>query len=189
MTWNITGDIGSGMVSSEELCQRWQLINLYTQCFTWPILRPLKERILFESHAADGIKCLDTCAKYNRAQAPIFSDQATFDELLSWAINTTSDPVTKQLYPGVMGTAFWIGITYLSEKLCVSFHWQHHFSDHETEGVWRNYYTGEKVDLSFAAATDLDGGELLNCAALIGPWNGWSDWTCMITKVLNTKES
>ena len=60
-------------------------------------------------------------------------------------------------------------------------------SDHETEGVWRNYYTGEKVDLSFAAASDLDGGEVQNCAVLVGPWNGWSDWTCIVPKVLNTK--
>ena len=85
-----------------------------TQSITYlPILRPDKARILFETPAEDGIKCLDTCLKYNRAQAPIFSDQAEFDELLSWTINTSMDPVTKIFFKdvGAGSGTFFLGIT------------------------------------------------------------------------------
>ena len=111
MTWNITGDVSSGLVSSEKLCQRCQIINLCTQSNILPFLRTDKARVLFETIATDGIKCLDTCAKYNQAQAPIFSDQVEFDELVSWLTNTTRDPVTKLFYKDVIGGAFWVGIT------------------------------------------------------------------------------
>ena len=111
MSWNITGDVGSGMVSSEKLCQRCQILNFSTQSTSYPIFRPDTARVLFETLYSDGIKCLDTCLKYNRAQAPIFSDQATFDELVSWAINTTVNPVTKAYFKDVVSATFWIGIT------------------------------------------------------------------------------
>ena len=55
-------------------------------------------------------------------------------------------------------------------------------SDVETEGVWRNYYTGEELDLSFAV-TNNDGEEAENCAILVGVWNAWSDWSCLVPKV------
>ena len=52
------------------------------------------------------------------------------------------------------------------------------------EGQWRNYYTGAAVDLSFAAA-DTAAGDNGNCAILVGAWNGWSDWKCLVPKVEN----
>ena len=70
-----------------------------------------KARVLFETRATDGVKCLDKCQEYNRAQAPIFSDQAEFDELVSWAINTTTDPVTKLYYKDGISATFWLAIT------------------------------------------------------------------------------
>ena len=62
-------------------------------------------------------------------------------------------------------------------------------SDHETEGVWRNYYTGEEVDLSFAASGELNGGRAENCAILLALWNGWTDWKCPVPKVLNFEKT
>ena len=62
------------------------------------------------------------------------------------------------------------------------FYLNHQCSDVEREGVWRNYYTGEELDLS-SAAGDLDGGETENCAILVGVWNAWSDWSCLVPKV------
>ena len=111
MVWNITGDVSSGLVSSEKLCQRCQIINLCTQSNILPFLRADKARVLFETIATDGIKCLDTCAKYNRAQAPTFSDQAEYDEMLAWAISTTTDPMTKLYYKDVVSATFWLPIT------------------------------------------------------------------------------
>ena len=73
-------------------------------------LRSNKARILFETET-DGIKCLDRCQKYNRAQAPIFSDQAEFDELVAWAINTTTDPETKLYYKDGISATFWLAMT------------------------------------------------------------------------------
>ena len=75
------------------------------------IYRSDKARVLFETRATDGVKCLDKCQQYNRAQAPIFSDQANFDELVSWAINTTTDPVTKLYYKDGISATFWLAIT------------------------------------------------------------------------------
>ena len=81
---------------------------IFTKHFT--SLRSDKARIIFEIVETDGIKCLDRCQKYNRARAPIFSDQAEFDELVAWAFNATTDPVTKLLYFAV-SPSFWIAIT------------------------------------------------------------------------------
>ena len=39
------------------------------------------------------------------------------------------------------------------------------------------------VDLTFAAAGELNGGEVENCAIVVADWNGWSDWICNIPKV------
>ena len=100
-------------------CKHWKTlpkvwINTYT--FLTPkitillILRTEKARILFDIVETDAIKCLDKCLKYNRAQAPIFSDQAEFNELVAWAINITTDPVTKLLYSKVSST-LWLPIT------------------------------------------------------------------------------
>ena len=75
------------------------------------LFRPSKSRVLFETISTDGIKCLDTCAKYNRAQAPTFSDQAEYDEMLAWAISTTTDPMTKLYYKDVVSATFWLPIT------------------------------------------------------------------------------
>ena len=59
----------------------------------------------------------------------------------------------------------------------------HQCSDLENEGVFRNYYTGEELDPSVVATGDLDGGEAENCAIVVGVWNAWSDWSCIVPKV------
>ena len=112
MTWNNTGDIGSGTVNYEKLCQRlaYHIQNLFLQNILL-LLRSDKARILFEIVETDGIKCLDRCQKYNRARAPIFSDKVEFDKLVAWAFNATTDPVTKLLYTTGYSPTFWIAIT------------------------------------------------------------------------------
>ena len=92
------------VINTEDHCSTALMIPLY-------IYRSDKARVLFETRATDGVKCLDKCQQYNRAQAPIFSDQANFDELVSWVINTTMDPVTKHQYSSTVSTAFCISIT------------------------------------------------------------------------------
>ena len=61
----------------------------------------------------DAVQCLDTCQKYNRAQAPIFSDQEEMTEMVTWALNTTTDPLTNTLHEGVQYSAtFWLPIRF-----------------------------------------------------------------------------
>ena len=55
------------------------------------------------------------------------------------------------------------------------------FSDAAEEGVFRNYYSGDIVDLGFGIANSvLDGGQTENCAILVPLWKGWNDWSCVI---------
>ena len=115
MTWNITGLVRSGTVSSEKLCYRLAPFSHKTLSTLLLILRSHKTRILFEIISTDAIKCLDQCQKYNRARAPTFSDQAEFDELAAWGFNATTDPVTKLLYFTISPT-FWIALTYKKLK-------------------------------------------------------------------------
>ena len=46
------------------------------------------------------------------------------------------------------------------------------------EGTWINYNTGQNVDKTIGGT--VDGGITQNCGALISPWNGWHDWSCLI---------
>ena len=58
------------------------------------------------------------------------------------------------------------------------------YSDLDTEGVFRNYYTGENLsDLSDRTTGDIDGGETENCAIVVGVWSAWTDWPCLASKV------
>ena len=79
--------------------------------FKYSFLRSEKARVLFETIASDGVQCLEKCQQYNRARAPVFSDQAEFDELVAWAINTTTDPETKLYYKDGVSATFWLAIT------------------------------------------------------------------------------
>ena len=49
--------------------------------------------------------------------------------------------------------------------------------------MWRHYYTGEELDLSFGVVDTLNGGTIENCAIMVSLWKGWVDWTCLISKV------
>ena len=50
------------------------------------------------------------------------------------------------------------------------------------EGVWRDYYSGDNVDLSVGVSETLNGGTTENCALLVPLWDGWNDWSCIINK-------
>ena len=67
---------------------------------------------MFNTIYTDATRCLDTCLKCNRAQAPIFTDQEEMTELMTWAVNTTTDPTTKIFYKDVVSQAFWLPIRY-----------------------------------------------------------------------------
>ena len=53
-------------------------------------------------------------------------------------------------------------------------------SDADVEGVWRDFYLGEEVDIATGVA---DGGDIEDCAILIPYFEGWNDWSCVINKV------
>ena len=57
------------------------------------------------------------------------------------------------------------------------------YSDLDTEGVFRNYYTGEELVKSVLTTGFLDGGEAENCAIVVGVWSAWTDWPCLASKV------
>ena len=107
--------------------------------------------------------------------------------LMSWSPGPSTPPQT--LWPSFTtrmasvqhsGLLLRKGDDYLADVYDITYNiW---CSDHETEGVFRNYYTGEAVDLTFAAAGEVNGGEVENCAIVVADWNGWSDWICNIPK-------
>ena len=75
-------------------------------------------RVLFNSHMS-WTECLATCSKYTRATVTSFTDQGSMDSLITWAYNTTMDPVNNTLYPDVLGAAFWIPFRYTHLFKCL----------------------------------------------------------------------
>ena len=67
-----------------------------------------KSRVLFNSQSPQWSQCMDTCPKYSGAKAPSFTDRAQLDELIVWALNTTTDPASFTLYEDAIGRSFWI---------------------------------------------------------------------------------
>ena len=53
----------------------------------------------FNTFAPDWQQCMDKCWRYNRAQAPSYSNQEELDELLSWGNDATIDPISGKDYP------------------------------------------------------------------------------------------
>ena len=77
--------------------------------FTHIACRPKMSRIMFNTHAADWSECMDKCLKYNRSMAPSFTTKEEMDELISWALNTTTDPISLVQYPDAVGRGFlWV---------------------------------------------------------------------------------
>ena len=66
-----------------------------------------KSRVLF--NAMDSAQCMETCLKYNEAQAPLPRDQGEVRGLVTWFINTTTDPETNTKYRDIVSSgAFWL---------------------------------------------------------------------------------
>ena len=66
-----------------------------------------KSRVLFNS--MDSGQCMETCLKYNEAQAPLFRDPVELRGLVTWAINTTTNPDTNTKYRDIVSSgAFWL---------------------------------------------------------------------------------
>ena len=71
-----------------------------------------KSRIKFNTFALEWSKCMEMCPKYNRAQVPSFTDQTEMEELISWALETTTDPDTNLIYPDGFSQSFWVPFRY-----------------------------------------------------------------------------
>ena len=134
-----------------------------------------KTRVLFPSISSDAIQCTEKCLKYNRARAPIFTNHEEFSELISWGLSYNID------------NSFWLPIrSHLDLQHCSNNDLS--CSDSETEGVWKNHYTQERMNLTFAVSGDkLNGGKKENCAVFSPKWGGWNDWPCTISKVSNNQ--
>ena len=76
-----------------------------------------KSRIKFNTYSLEWSKCMEMCPKYNRAQVPSFTDQAEMEELISWALETTTDPDTNLLYPDGFSKSFWVPFRYSSHVM------------------------------------------------------------------------
>ena len=73
-----------------------------------------KSRIKFNTYSLEWSKCMEMCPKYNRAQVPSFTDQTEMEELISWALETTTDPDTNLIYPDGFSQSFWVPFRYKS---------------------------------------------------------------------------
>lgn len=51
---------------------------------------------MFNTLEKEWINCMQTCRKYNRAQGVSFTDKAGLDELITWSLETTIDPITQE---------------------------------------------------------------------------------------------
>ena len=92
---------------------------------------------------------MEKCWRYNRAQAPSYSNQEELEELLSWGQDATIDPISGKDYPDTYSGLFWMSFKWETGLFCNSFNLHYfRFSDRETEGVWKNFYTNQIVDTS-----------------------------------------
>ena len=167
---------------------------------------------MFNTVALEWSGCMETCPKYSRAQPPSFSDkvtsrllccssqlylellvtvcqprslQAGLEELLSWSLETTRDPATRQYYPGVVSGALWLpfrshhSTTALAtfRLICLSL-----LSSvmvlQRTSGLTTSPGGGVAPSLGLN-----DGGRQENCALLTPAWGArWVDWRCVVNK-------
>ena len=59
----------------------------------------------------DSGQCMDTCLKYNRAQAPLFRDQGELRGLVTWVTNTTTNPETNSKYRDIASSGLiWLAM-------------------------------------------------------------------------------
>ena len=71
-----------------------------------------KSRIKFNTYSLEWSKCMEMCPKYNRAQVPSFTDQTEMEELVGWALETTTNPDTNLIYPDGFSQSFWVPFRY-----------------------------------------------------------------------------
>ena len=72
--------------------------------------RSNKAQVLFTANYYDAFECLETCPKYNRARASLFSDETEMAKLLTFVANTTTDPVTETFYKDITASQVWLGM-------------------------------------------------------------------------------
>ena len=78
--------------------------------------RSNKAQVLFTANYYDAFECLETCPKYNRARASIFSDETEMSKLLTFVANTTTDPVTETFYKDITASQIWLGMRYVHRR-------------------------------------------------------------------------
>ena len=78
--------------------------------------RSNQARVLFTANYHDAFECLETCPKYNRATASLFSDENEMSKLLTFVANTTTDPVTETFYKDITASQIWLGKRYVQRR-------------------------------------------------------------------------
>ena len=73
-------------------------------------------------------ECFQTCSKLKRARVPLTLDKEAMINHFDKIRKTSFIPETQKMWPGVFMTSF-ISI-----------------SDEGTEGIWRDWYTGKKIE-------------------------------------------
>ena len=115
MVWNVSGDVHIHNIDYKmEICERstyhLKLKTLFPFNTSFCYLRSPKSRIKFNTRASEWSSCMATCPKYYGATVPHFTDKTMLDQLVGWLLDTTTDPVEKTLYPGVLSPTIWVPI-------------------------------------------------------------------------------
>ena len=92
------------------------VLQLMHFLFSKKIFRSPMSRVKFNNLESEWSNCMATCPKYNRATVPYFTTKAELEGLVSWQFDTTTDPITKSLYPEAFSPTIWIPIRFV---LCI----------------------------------------------------------------------
>lgn len=94
----------------QRFAKGYPKINFLYRNISMDYRRSNKAQVLFTANYYDAFECLETCPKYNRARASLFSDETEMAKLLTFVANTTTDPVTETFYKDITASQVWLGM-------------------------------------------------------------------------------
>jgi hypothetical protein len=101
-----------------------------------------------------------TCPKIGQCRAPDVGRRSSSQLVLQEVKKIIHKPNSSQRFPGIPSSSIWIPVT-----------------DKHLNGTWKDFYTDTKVvSTDFIATPSRSAGS--NCAILVVPWGGWSEWVC-----------